>query len=114
FIFVTIPYIGATPEQVQNEVAIPAEGEFRTIANLQRISSTSNQNGCNVRLEFKLGTDMVQSTAEVRDRLERLKLVLPSEIERMLIQKFSSATLPIMVFGVYWEGDEEELAYLAR
>ncbi|GMW01061.1 MAG: acriflavin resistance protein [Candidatus Hydrogenedentota bacterium] len=113
-IFVSIPYVGATPEQVQNEVAIPAEGEFRTIPNLQRISSTSDQNGCNIQLEFKLGTDMTQSTAEVRDRIERLKLDLPAEIERMLIQKFSSDTLPIMVFGLYWDGDEDELAYLCR
>ena len=41
FIVCFIPYPGATPEQVEREVAIPTEGEFRTIPDLDRIFSRS-------------------------------------------------------------------------
>ncbi len=114
FIGCYIPYPGATPAQVEKEVAIPAEGEFRTISGLKRIITTSDSNGCNVRLNFDWDTDMALATAEVRDRMERLKLVLPPEIDRLWLRRFSSATMPIMMFSLFTDGDQEELTYRAR
>ncbi len=114
FISVFIPYPGATPEQVMNEVAIPAEGEFRTLSNLDRISTNSNSNGCSVLLLFEPEVDMGLATAEVRDRVERLKLDLPDTVDRVLIQRFNSGSVPILAFSVFREGDTEELAHLVR
>ncbi|MFA6240264.1 MAG: efflux RND transporter permease subunit [Candidatus Hydrogenedentales bacterium] len=114
FVFVQIPYLGASPEQAEKEVAIPAEGEFRTLSNLKRISTTSDSNGCRVQLLFEMNTDMTNATAEVRDRIERLKLVLPSEIEQISIRRFNANTLPIMVFSLYGGQDDEELGYHIR
>lgn len=114
FIFVQIPYLGASPEQAEKEVAIPAEGEFRTVSHLKRISSTSDSNGCRVQLLFEMNTDMTAATAEVRDRIERLKLVLPSEIDQISIRRFNANTLPIMVFSLYGGLDDEELVYRVR
>lgn len=114
FIRVYIPYIGATPEQVEKEVAIPAEGEFRTVSNLSRVLTSCDSNGATVTLIFESGTDMTNATADVRDRMERLKLRLPSEIERIFIQRFNTNTIPIMVFSLYAPGDDEELAYRVR
>ena len=64
FIGCYIPYPGATPEQVEKEVAIPAEGEFRTIPHIKTISSSSDSNGCYVSMLFNWGTDMGQASAE--------------------------------------------------
>lgn len=114
FIICQIPYVGATPEQVEKEVAVPAEGEFRTLSKLRRIMTTSDMNGCTIRLVFEMGTDMTTATADVRDRIERLKLILPAEIERVFLRKFSSQSLPIMMFSLYGPGDDEEMAYLVR
>jgi len=114
FIICQIPYVGATPEQVEKEVAIPAEGEFRTVSNLKRIQTTSDMNGCVVRMFFDMGTDMSMATADVRDRIERLKLVLPDEIERVALRKFSANSMPVMAFALYSPGDDEELTFLAR
>ncbi|MBX7255572.1 MAG: efflux RND transporter permease subunit [Candidatus Hydrogenedentes bacterium] len=114
FIFVQIPYIGASPEQAEKEVAIPAEGEFRTVSHLKRISSTSDSNGCRVQLLFEMNADMTAATAEVRDRIERLKLTLPSEIDQISIRRFNANTLPIMVFSIYGGMDDEELVYRVR
>jgi len=114
FIGTWIPYPGATPEQVEKEVAIPAEGQFRTIPHLERITTYSDSNGCNVRLMFNWEANMTTATAEVRDRMERLKLELPDEIERLFLQKFSSDSMPILMVTWYREGDLEELSHLAR
>ena len=114
FIACVIPYPGSTPEQVENEIAIPAEGEFRTIPNLQRIMTVSDSNGCMVRIFFDWDADMAVASGEVRDRMERLKLKLPAGVDRFYLQRFSDTSLPIMMLSISWDGDEEELAHIAR
>jgi HAE1 family hydrophobic/amphiphilic exporter-1 len=114
FIGCYIPYIGATPAQVEQEVAIPAEEQFRTIPQIKRISTTSDGNGCSVRIEFDWSANMDEATAEVRDRMERLKLDLPSEIDRIMLRRFSSDSMPIMALSLYSDKNEEELAHLIQ
>ena len=63
---------------------------------------------------FSLDTDISVATAEVRDRLERLKLILPKEADKMLIERFSSGSIPVMAFGLFRDGDQDEFANLVR
>ncbi|MDX9972783.1 MAG: efflux RND transporter permease subunit [FCB group bacterium] len=114
FIGVFIPYPNATPAEVEKEIAIPAEGEFRTVSDLKRITTESNENGCFVRLRFEWESDLALASSEVRDRMERLKLKLPTDVDRMILQRYSSNTMPIMAFALYREGDEEELVHRVR
>lgn len=114
FINCRIPYIGASPEQVEEEVTIPAEGEFRTIPGLRGIRTISDSNGVFIHMRFDLDTDMTQATAEVRDRMERLKLILPDDVDRMLIERFSSRSIPIVALAVLSRGDEAELVHRVR
>ena len=109
-----LSYPGATPEQVEREVAVPAEGEFTTISHLQRISSNSNSSGCQVSMSFTSGTNMATATAEVRDRIERLKLDLPKEIDRVMLMRHSSNSMPILAVGLFMKGDEKEFVHLVR
>jgi len=114
FVGCYIPYPGATPEQVEKEVAIPAEGEFRTIPGLKRIFSYSNSDGCRVNMRFESDVNMATASAEVRDRVERLKLSLPKDVDRVFIFRHSSNSIPIMAFGVFRAGNEEEFVHLVR
>lgn len=109
-----IPYPGGSPEQVEQQIAIPVEGEFRTIPGLRSISSTSSQNGCMVNLWFDLDTDMTVATADVRDRIERLKLILPQEVEKVVLQRFSSESIPVIAIGLFKAENEEDYVYLVR
>lgn len=114
FINVRIAYPGASPAQVEKEVAIPTEGEFRTIRGLVNIRTISDANGCFVNMIFDLDTDMTTATADVRDRMERLKLVLPTSVDKMMIERFNSRSIPIVAAGLFREGDEEEFVHLVR
>ena len=111
---VMIPYPGATPEQVENEVAIPAEGEFKTIPGLRRISSNSDSGGCYIRMEFTWDTDMKLASAEARDRIERLRMKLPPDVDTFLMRRFSSLSIPIMRMALFREEREDDLAVYAR
>lgn len=114
FIGCFIPYPGATPEQVEKEIAIPSEGEFRTIPGIKRISSNSTSDGCRVNMRFESGVNMATASAEVRDRVERLKLALPKDVDRVFIFRHSSNSIPIMAVGLFRSGNEEEYIHLVR
>jgi HAE1 family hydrophobic/amphiphilic exporter-1 len=114
FVGTWVPYPGATPEQIEQQVAIPVEGEFRTIPGIHRLETHSQSDGCWVSMLFTLDTDIADATAEVRDRIERLKLVLPPEIERIHIQRFSTASFPVMAFGIFRMKDQEDFVHLVR
>ncbi len=109
-----IPYHGATPEQVETEIAIPAEGEFRSIQNLNRIYSRSDAGGCYVMLSFDWGSDMSAALAAVRDRMDRLKLVLPGDADRCFIRRYDSDSMSILSFALFTDGNATELAQWAR
>ncbi|MCC6143077.1 MAG: efflux RND transporter permease subunit [Candidatus Hydrogenedentes bacterium] len=114
FINCSIPYPGASPAQVEQEVAISVEGEFRTIPGLEEIRTISDTNGCFVNMHFTLDTNMALATAEVRDRMERLKLVLPPEVDRMFLQRFNSRSIPIVAIGMFKSGNEDEFINQVR
>ena len=114
FVGCYIPYPGATPEQVEKEVAIPAEGEFRTIPGLKRIFSYSDSDGCRVNMRFESDVNMATASAEVRDRVERLKLSLPKDVDRVFIFRHSSNSIPVMALGVFRAGNEDEFVHLVR
>ena len=108
-----IPYPGSLPEQVENEVTIPAEGIFRTVPRLKQLNTWSETDGCYVFMRFDWGTDMSLVTAEVRDRIERLKLQLPEEIDRLHLRRWGQDEWAVIRFGLFRGDDREEIAWLA-
>ncbi len=114
FLGVSIPYPGATPAQVEQQIAIPVEGEFRTVAGLEDIRTISNSDGLFVSMLFTQDTDMGLAAAEIRDRIERLKLVLPDDVDQMYLERFSSRSIPIMAFGLFREGNDDAFVDLLR
>ena len=109
-----IPYPGGSPQQVEQQITIPVEGEFRTIPGLHRMWTYSDSNGCRIKMLFNLDVDMSLATAEIRDRMERLKLKLPDEANHMLLERFSSGSLPVIAFGLFREGAQEDFTHLIR
>ncbi|NIA12895.1 MAG: hypothetical protein GWP08_02350 [Nitrospiraceae bacterium] len=109
-----IPYPGAAPEQVEQEVAIPAEGEFLTIPNLKTITTYSSGGGCYITLRFNWNASMSGAAADLRDRVERLKLKLPEEIDHIYLRKYGTKDMPILRLALFREENQAELARLAR
>ncbi len=113
-VVVNIPYPGANPQQVENEVAVPAEGEFKKVRGLDNIHVHSWENYCSIRMYFSWATDMTLAVGEIRDHIERLKLQWPAVIDQVRIQRYYSDMEPIMRFCLLRDRDQDELALAAR
>ncbi len=105
FLGAFIPYFGATPAQVEQEIAIPAEGEFQTLPGIKHMSTNSSSDGAFIGLEFEGGIDMTQALADVRDRIERLRLVLPENADRIFVRHFKLESFPVLMIGLSSHGD---------
>ena len=79
FIICQIPYIGATPEQVEKGSSDSRRANSERFPASNAFSPRATPNGATIRMIFEMGTNATTATADVRDRMERLKLVLPTK-----------------------------------
>ncbi|GAB4177960.1 MAG: efflux RND transporter permease subunit [Calditrichia bacterium] len=96
FMGVWIPYRNANPEEIEEQIAKPMEEELRTISGLSEVTSRSMNNGAWVWIEFHSDMDMDVAYDMVRDRVERARLNLPDDIDRIMIRKFGPDNSSIM------------------
>lgn len=106
-------YSGAGPEEVEQSVTRPLEGQLSNVSNIETISSTSSEGSSQVQLEFTYGTNMTEATNEVRDRLEFVKDLLPDEASSPQIFKFDPSLIPILQLEVSGNRTSEELRQIA-
>ncbi|MGY6519623.1 MAG: efflux RND transporter permease subunit [Lysobacteraceae bacterium] len=87
-------YTGAAPSEIETLVTEPVEEAVGVVKGLRRLRSVSRTGQSDVLLEFAWGTDMDLASAEVRDKLEVLRL--PLEADRPVILRFDPSTEPVM------------------
>ncbi len=106
---VQLPYPGAGPVEVQDQLVRPVEEALRTIPGITEIVSQAAENFASVEVEFSSTTDMDIAYGEVRDRLERVRPELPPEMDRYRIRRWNSNTdMPVMWIGVQYDPDASD------
>lgn len=106
---ISVPYPSSSPEEVARLIARPIEDIMGTISHLEKMSSNSSANNCDVRLEFEAGTDMDLASVEVRDRLDRVRSQLPDDVDRIFIRRWQTTDMPVLRFSLAWDGTKDEL-----
>ncbi len=100
YVSVYIPYPNSTPEEVEREITRPVEEILATISDVKRMGSTSSENSSNIFLEFEWGIDTDVKTIETKERIESIRSQLPLDVERISIQKFNTADMPILIMRI--------------
>jgi len=109
-ISVVAPWPGANPTEVELRVVRPLEDELRTLTGVQDTIAVSSAGTGVVVLSFPGNTDMDQAQAEVADRVERVRPLLPRDADRVRVRRFQSADIPILWLGVTYTEDQFENA----
>ena len=87
FVFVSINYPGASPEQVENDLIKPIENVLNTVNGVKKIYATTREGSGYLSAEFRLSTDMASATQEVRDKVAQIKPGFPREAKDPLISR---------------------------
>ncbi len=109
-ISVEAPYPSASPEEVERLIVRPLEDSFGTLNRLDRLAATSSANNARINLTFLDGTDMDLAAVEVRDRIDRVRHLLPADLRQLRVRRFQTSDIPVMSLhlaaeGPSWSGD---------
>lgn len=84
---VSTTWEGASPEEVEREIIEPQEEVLKSITNLHKMTSSSDQGSGSVTLEFEVGTDQDIAKQDVSDALRRVKYQIPlNEFDNPTVQ----------------------------
>ena len=98
-----IPYLtviatfpGASPEEIETDVARKIEDAVGTVSGLKHITSTCMENVAQIVLEFENGIDPDDAANDVRAQIDSIVNDLPSAAEKPLVVKFDVNAKPIV------------------
>lgn len=91
---------GATPEEIEDEIADPVERVVSTIDNLDYIQSVSKEGMYRIFINFIYGTDQDVAFQDVLAKLAIVQKDLPEDIDPPVVLKSDPSQLPIMKIGI--------------
>ncbi len=97
---VWVPWRDAPAPEVVDKIIIPLEEEISTVSGLDTMYSRAGSGRGRMFLRFKHGTDLDVAYREVRDRVERARVNMPDDVERVIIWKQDASGIPIFMFAV--------------
>jgi HAE1 family hydrophobic/amphiphilic exporter-1 len=95
-VFVSVPYPGASPSQVEQEVVERMEESFSGLSGIDEIRSTSLDGFSTIIVQFVFGKDPDQGVQDVRDAISGIRNDLPAEMKEPILRKFDPDDLPIV------------------
>ena len=105
-LMVVTSYPGAGPSEIESIITDPFESILLTTTNIENINSVSSEGSSMIMLEFKEDTDMDFASIEVREKIDMIKPLLPSEASAPTVMKMNPNMMPIMNFGISVEGKD--------
>jgi len=87
---------GATPEQIENEVASVIERKIATVDRLDYIESTSEQGMYSLQVNFDYSADRDIAYQDVLAKMGLVRKELPKDVKEPLIFKADPSQLPIV------------------
>ena len=93
---VVTSYTGASAEIVESQVTQVLEGSLAGIEGIDTIESTSRAESSRITIRFRNTVDINAATSDVRDRVSRVRNLLPDEISEPNISKVEADAQPII------------------
>ncbi|MFT4033061.1 MAG: efflux RND transporter permease subunit, partial [Siphonobacter sp.] len=99
-ISIATTYRGAAADEVETNVTKRIEDAISSLEGLDRITSTSQQGVSSVIVQLKNNADVNQAQQDAQRKIDQITSLLPDDVDRPIINKFSTDELPILRMGV--------------
>lgn len=93
---ITTFYRGASPNVIETEITDLLEEQLSTIEGVKTITSSSQEQGSVITIQFELARNVDEAANDVRDRVSSVRGLLPREADDPIIQKIDVNAQPIM------------------
>jgi len=92
FFFVSLPYPGSTPEEVERNLLRPVEEAIATMPGIKTMNSRANAEGGQIQVEFSdWNRDIAMAASEARERIDAVRDELPDDFRRYYVQRWSTS-----------------------
>ncbi|HVJ18459.1 MAG TPA: efflux RND transporter permease subunit [Polyangiaceae bacterium] len=97
-VVVTVPYPGASPEEVETLVSKPIEDAVVSINGIDRVRTFSREGSSMAFIMFTLGSDIKDAASEVRERVSQIRYKFPEGTKEPTINRFDFSASPILTY----------------
>jgi len=104
---------GASPMEVETEVAQVIEEAVNTVQGIRELRSVSGPGNSFVIATFNLDRDIDEAAQDVRERVASAARLLPREADPPVITKFDNDQTPVMTLAVAGDRSLRELTEIA-
>ena len=100
-VVVTTVLEGATPSQLENDVARKMEDKLATVQGIKHIFSTLQDGVATITAQFNLEKPTQEAVDDVRSAISSIRNDLPADIREPVVTKLEMAAQPILAFTVH-------------
>jgi len=112
FINVSVPFLGATPQDVEEGVIVKIEEAIQDIEGIKEIVSTATRGMGNVDVEVNADYDINELMDQVKNRVDAIS-TFPENTEKPIISR-STFQQQVIIVSVYGDVDERTLKEFAK
>ncbi|MCB1672994.1 MAG: efflux RND transporter permease subunit [Pseudomonadales bacterium] len=102
---VSVPYLGATPDESESAICLRLEEALESAENIERMTSTAREGGCDATLELSTGTELNRVLNDIKSKVDAI-VTFPQEAEKPIVRAFSSTG---SVLSLALSGDVDDL-----
>ncbi|TAK12919.1 MAG: efflux RND transporter permease subunit [Acidobacteria bacterium] len=95
-VVVSVPYPGASPDNVEREIVEPMEEAFSGISGVKKVQSNALDSFAVVMVEFQYERNLQDATQEIRDKINSIRNDLPEEMKEPVLTKVNPSDTPIV------------------
>jgi len=111
-IMVQVPYLGATPEEVEEAICVRVEERVQGVEGVKKITSKADEGVGIITIELQRGADGNQVLDEIKSAVDRI-VTFPVETEKPVVSLMQTRNQVIDVV-VYGDTSEKTLKVLAE
>jgi multidrug efflux pump subunit AcrB len=106
---------GASPSQMETDVARKIENSLATLQGLKHIRTTVQDGNATVIAEFRLEKPVQEAVDDVRSAVSKVRADLPSDVRDPVVTKLDLASSPVLAYTVASsQRDDEALSWFVE
>ena len=100
FISVTVPYPGASPEQIESAIIKPIEAEVAGLKKISRVIGVARPGFGQLILGFKMSADEQEAADAVREKISIVKGKFPQGAKEPIVARVDVGATPVLIYGI--------------
>ena len=109
YVTITTTYFGATPREIETDIAKEIEDAVASIDGIKHVNSMCMEDVCITLIEFQMEVDVDVAAFDVREQIDLIRQDLPADADDPEIEKFDINAKPIIYFALTGDVSVDDL-----